>query len=584
MMGKMKIINGLMLLAAFLLVSFSTVRHTGSDPRASLLVSESILTHGTLKLDHYGADVLARYGRAVREKNGHFYDYFPLGTPLVSLPFVALARGWGLTMTGSGAAVQIMIASVTAVLTLLLLLKMAGLFLSPLSAALISGLFWFGTSLAGTCGTALWSHNFATLFALAAIYCALKEAEGQGGRHWLSIGICLFFAYLCRPNMALLAPAVLLFYLSYNRRDAVNAGLLLTALLACFAAFSFYEFGQILPDYYFSNPAAKAEIQRFLVENSYPTEIRGVVPRALFGNLFSPARGLFIYSPFLLAAWLCRRSVSVKFKLNKSWLLIGVVWPLAHYLLISVYNVSMCGYPLWWAGHSYGARLMTDILPGLFLLTIRTWPVAVRGKFNGIFVIILAASSLFAVYVHSYQGLFKPYSAQWNAEPNIDKNPEYLFDWKYPQFLHNRERHNARLLDHAAKTLSPLGPGEVCAHSSGRVVFLDWCNAENTHRWSSGTSSAILLMLSPEMLSEFTGELLLRAGTLGSQRLTIYLNDKEVYFGQHNDWNLELKLPFSPVLLNAGRNTLRFELPDARVPGTGDPRILALAIKSFLIQ
>lgn len=80
-------------------------------------------------------------------------------------------------MQQSEPAVQIAIASLTALLTLVFLLKLARIFLSPANAILISSIFWFGTSLASTSGTALWSHNFATLFALIAIYVVIKETK-----------------------------------------------------------------------------------------------------------------------------------------------------------------------------------------------------------------------------------------------------------------------------------------------------------------------------------------------------------------------------------------------------------------------
>jgi hypothetical protein len=142
-------------LSAFLLVSFSEVRNTGSDPRASLLVSETILTHGTIKLDHYGAETLSRYGNVITEKQGHLYYYFPLGTPLFSLPFVALARAWGLDMPSSGPAVQIGIASLIAAMTILLLMAIADIFVPRQTSSVLATVFWCGTSLASTSGTAL---------------------------------------------------------------------------------------------------------------------------------------------------------------------------------------------------------------------------------------------------------------------------------------------------------------------------------------------------------------------------------------------------------------------------------------------
>ena len=61
---------------------FAHNRNTASDPRGTLLVSEAILTHGTVKLDHYGEDLLRGYAYAVHRKNDHSYYYFPIGTSL----------------------------------------------------------------------------------------------------------------------------------------------------------------------------------------------------------------------------------------------------------------------------------------------------------------------------------------------------------------------------------------------------------------------------------------------------------------------------------------------------------------------
>lgn len=58
----------LTMLAAVLMVALSPVTYTGSDPRGTLLLSHSIITQGTLELDHYGSDVLDRYGAVIQEK------------------------------------------------------------------------------------------------------------------------------------------------------------------------------------------------------------------------------------------------------------------------------------------------------------------------------------------------------------------------------------------------------------------------------------------------------------------------------------------------------------------------------------
>src|SRR6516165_3959466 len=109
---RIRILTISLLTTVFLLVTFGTVRYTASDSRGSLFVTESILLHHTITLDHYGEDFLRKY-YTVYKKNNHFYYFFPLGTPLVSLPFVAIAEGLGLEMPTSEPMVQIAIAALT---------------------------------------------------------------------------------------------------------------------------------------------------------------------------------------------------------------------------------------------------------------------------------------------------------------------------------------------------------------------------------------------------------------------------------------------------------------------------------------
>lgn len=557
--------------AVFCTVIFSNVRNTGSDPRATLLVSESILTHGTICLDHYGDAVLDRYGRAIREKNGCRYHYFPLGTALVSLPFVALANVCGFRMVESEPELQMIIAALTASLTILLLIQTARLFLPPLRAGIIATVFWFGTSLASTCGTALWSHNFAVLFALAAIYAVLLEQNDPRRFRWIAVGVCVFFAYLCRPNMALLSPALLLFYFSFNRKAAVCAGSLIGLLLMALAGFSLHEYSQILPDYYLPQRLGHYEINNFPEGLNIPRD--GYFWTAVFGNLFSPARGLFILSPFILFSWSLASENTERLKVNRWWMLVAIGWPVAHLIVISTY-------PLWWAGWSFGARLMTDVLPGLFLIPLCCRPPQRTARRIGL--ILFAVTAAFSIYVNTVQGLYNPCTALWNAEPNIDQHPEYLFDWNYPQFLHNQNRHEMRQVEHAASRMKVLTPGQAYSHDSQDICFAGWSVAEPTHRWSEGTGAGIYFLIdSPDVLD---GLLSIDAGTLGSQRVQIELNGQEIFREKLEGWDASIRTAFNPSLLKPGINRLRFILPDAHPPEGQDQRILALALRSISLQ
>ena len=69
----------------------ANVTHTTSDPWGSLLLSQIMYQRHTVQLDAY-PKVKQRYGYRVHEKNGHTYYYFPIGTSLFSVPFVAIAN------------------------------------------------------------------------------------------------------------------------------------------------------------------------------------------------------------------------------------------------------------------------------------------------------------------------------------------------------------------------------------------------------------------------------------------------------------------------------------------------------------
>lgn len=414
----------LVLVVVGFVVAFHRVDRSDADPRGTLLVAESIVTHGTIRLDHYGETTLGAYANVTHEKNGHRYHYFPLGTPLLSVPFVALARLAGLDMVRDERATQTAIVFFVALVTVVLMVRLASSFLDPLNAVAIAAVFWLGTSLASTTATALWSHDFASLFALLGICLAVDVVKSDRGGRWPWIGICLFLAYLCRPTLALLAPFLLLFVGARNWRAALGSAMTLGMLLVLLMTYSRTEFGQWLPDYYL------------------PQRLDGgTFWRALFANLASPSRGLLVFSPFILTVWLCRSAATPSLGMSRAWLLIGLAWPVIHLVAIS-------RFPHWWGGASYGARLMTDALPGLFLLTIRAWPVRARTFLERLATVVLVLSCAFAVYVNAYKGVFVEATAVWNQRPAIDAHPELIFDWRYPQFLHNWRRHEARIAEY----------------------------------------------------------------------------------------------------------------------------------------
>jgi phosphoglycerol transferase len=117
---------------------------------------------------------------------------------------------------------------------------------------------------------------------------------------------------------------------------------------------------------------------------------------------------------------------------------------------------------------------------------------------------------------------------------------------------------------------------------SGILSFIDWHSSEATHRWSNGNDCSIAFKLAKKDAT--ARQLFVRGWSLGRQHLTLWLNEKIIYSAELNgiEQTLSIELPIG--LLKAGTNVLKFELPDARLPDNGDPRVLAFALQSLKIQ
>ena len=72
--------------------------------------------------------------------------------------------------------------------------------------------------------------------------------------------------------------------------------------------------------------------------------------------------------------------------------------------------------------------------------------------------------------------------------------------------------------------------------------------------------------------------------TLGKQRVRVFLNDTLLTEQKLEGIDIWMEMRFSPSLLRSNQiNQLVFELPDARRPNNGDPRMLAIALKKFVL-
>ncbi len=562
----------------FNIVNKSPIDCASSDSRWTLLASQSLIENGTMRLDKY-ADLKGGYtirrgdhlGYAIEKKNGHLYNFFPLGSSLSSLPFVWLETQVShklMKIHSQNKIVQKRIAATVAVGIFLLLYLIASLYLATSWSIVVALGFWSATSLSSILGQGLWSHTFAIFYALLSFYFMLKIVLQNRDIYWIPLGVTLFMAYLSRPTFSLLSITVIAF-LFFNRKKiiALKTALVVFALLGLFVLYSMSEFGQLLPSYYMPK---RLSSESFWI--------------ALYANTLSPSRGVFVFSPFLLLFFIAFKESYRMFRQNKT-LLVILGWVVLHSIIISKF-------PHWSGGWCYGSRFMSDILPAIYLLfvvlllQIYQHSSTLKKRWITIFLLITVT---FSITIHIPKGLYEKSSAiDWHRFPS--KSNDWFFDWEYPQFLHTEQRQKSRLFEYKLANLEPLATQRSIRFDNKNIILRGWAESNKVASWSIFKKVTIDFTLDTD--TPLKGILRLKIGTLDRQEIGLYINghplEKRVInswlVAPLNRWDANLTYRFDPNILNPkGNNRLTFNLPNAHKVKR-DRGDFGIALKSLEVE
>ncbi len=349
--------------AALALVSFivfnANMRSiTAVDTYAARYLPLSIWQNQTLTLDPIAAEVAqghvvvtvaseASDAFWIRKGVGdHLVSLYPVLTPLAVAPFylpVVLyldQTGWHPLRVDMAARVMeklsaSLLAAVTVALVYLLLRRRT----EARTAILLATVFAFGTTTWVVSSQALWMHGLGALLVAATML--VLTGPSTPARSILAGLLCALIACNRQPD-TILALGLGIYGLWWAGRRAplfvaaglVPAGILLTYNLAivgnAFGAYALYG-PEAIHTYLDRNP-----IDGFL------------------GLLFSPARGLFVFSPFLLFLLFSARRLFRDPDANGLTVIVAAV---------VVLQVIAYGFGDWRQGVSWGPRWMTDALP-----------------------------------------------------------------------------------------------------------------------------------------------------------------------------------------------------------------------------
>ena len=368
-------------------------------------------------MNAYAPAIKANANYAIECHDGDPYGLFPIGTSLLSIPFVftaeRLSPGLDAYLTNHiPMAFEGFIASLygAAAGTLFFWMVLAK-FRSTQIAGALTVIFCFGTSMWSIATRALWQHGPLILMLTTAMLLLLHARRHPACVGFL--GLPLAAAFIIRPTAAI--PIVVLsLYVVVAYRSLFIPYVIGAAVVAVpWLIYNVHVFHQLLPAYYL------------------PHRLDGssTIAVAMLGNLVSPSRGVFVFSPILLIA-IPGFVLSLRERDDRLLHVAFASIALLHWFVVS-------RFPHWWGGYCFGPRLMSDVLP--FLVYFAGFGIRAvldigprRRRRAGI--AVLGMLTAISIIIHA-QGALRWASQAWVADPfSVDEHPERVWSWSDPQF------------------------------------------------------------------------------------------------------------------------------------------------------
>jgi hypothetical protein len=362
------------------------------------------------------------------EMRGHILSQYPIVTPVLITPLYAIPviflkiNQYPLDMSYPGFALIVDImeklsASLITSISVVFVFLSLKLLSNEKTAVVVALIFAFATSTWSTSSQGLWQQGLVELLLAMSIYLVFMNQKQESTKIVILLGVLSGLFIFNRPADSLLLLMPVAYYIfSFKDKKSIYY---VAALIVSSAPFLYYNL------HYFGN-----------VFGGYGTFVNGfdissqIITR-LMGLIFSPSRGLLIYTPVMLL------SISGAFKISqikdhriREFILILGLSIVAQTLVYGAFTV-------WWAGGSYGPRFLAGMLPGLSIfmgLFIEDLHFDIKNRTSkSLFIIfIISLMLIWSVFVQFVGAFYYP-NGNWNGDPNVDYHPERLWDWNDTQ-------------------------------------------------------------------------------------------------------------------------------------------------------
>ncbi|MBN8560516.1 MAG: glycosyltransferase family 39 protein [Leptolyngbya sp. UWPOB_LEPTO1] len=426
------------------IVNYQALASPDSIPNS--LLAFNWLFNGRLDFDNFRQGIYYNGGLPPyffwESKSAHLVSVYPIGPAIVSFPIYVC---FALLLWISHGFQSIEITSAAFSDTRLLLERFAAAIIASFavalfyqlsrlkferSVALISAFIYaFATHHWVINSQALWQHGSTNLVLIAVMLCFFKANRDPTTKSLLLLNAGILGGLMLgiRPTNLVFLLSIVVYAIALYRRQAFFTVLGLSSALISIA-WNLYYFKSFTGGYgTFSN----------LFTLTFEQFIAGFT-----GLLFSPSRGLFVYSPILILAIPGFIQIFRRWKQKDEKLLILLFLSCIPLLL------QYCFFRMWWAGASYGYRFLTDLLPILcFSVNYAIADALSRRKLLNLKILIVSGLLTFSVFVQVV-GVFG--ACFWDGIPTVieyDPFSSKLTDaegklWQHPDSQIERHAHS----------------------------------------------------------------------------------------------------------------------------------------------
>ena len=382
-----------------------------NDSRGAWFLPLSIIQGFNLNLDEFGFLFQNGLPYFLTAHGEHIYSNYSIVAPIFAVPIylIPTLAGWVTNEYDVILLAKISASIMASFSVLLVYLTLKRMEAGAWFALLIAGSYAFATSVWTISAQSLWEHTSGGLFMAAALFCVVSAERDR--RYLVPCGAASALAVASRMNNLIIVLALSAYLLVRHRTDIWLFIIFPIIIGLMISTFNYLHFGTLL--------GGPGELMK---QATARQNIAGGMTGSFFGGfagiLFSPSRGLFIFSPWLIfcfagmiAAWLKRAEPLFK------WLSIGVV--------LTVFFFSK--YSIWWGGLCYGPRFLTDILPIMVLFPYFLKDSLQRSR---ALTVLMGLLILVSILVQAI-GAFNYDANNWYYNPtNVDYDQKRLWDWR----------------------------------------------------------------------------------------------------------------------------------------------------------